>query len=74
MKNSALIAELRNLFPVTRKWNYLYNGGIHSCPKPVGDAMRSFISDWEEGGKGCLAFSLRKIPPVERKIRDSGRN
>lgn len=45
------IKEIRKLFPVTEKWIYLYNGGINACPKPVGEAMRSFLKEWENGGR-----------------------
>lgn len=41
----ASIRELRELFPVTRNWIYLYNSGINACPKPVADAMRAFIKN-----------------------------
>jgi selenocysteine lyase/cysteine desulfurase len=54
MNDEKYIAELRQLFPVTENWTYLYNGGVHPCPRPVGDAMRAFISRWETGGRaGC---------------------
>ena len=39
------------MFPVTREWVYLYNGGINACPRPVGNAMRRFIENWEQGGR-----------------------
>jgi selenocysteine lyase/cysteine desulfurase len=45
------IKEIRDLFPVTKNWIYLYNGGITACPKPVGDAMRAFLKQWEDGGR-----------------------
>lgn len=54
MNDEKYVEELRRLFPVTQGWTYLYNGGVHPCPKPVGDAMRDFISGWESGGRpGC---------------------
>ena len=54
MKDERDIEELRRLFPVTENWTYLYNGGVHPCPKPVGDAMRDFITRWETDGRpGC---------------------
>ena len=37
------VSEWRELFPVVKHWTYLYNGSIHPCPRPVGDAMRAFI-------------------------------
>ena len=51
MSDEAAVAELRKLFPVVEHWTYLYNGGIHPCPRPVGDAMRSFLTEWENGGR-----------------------
>jgi len=54
IKDERDIEELRRLFPVTENWTYLYNGGVHPCPKPVGDAMRDFITRWETDGRpGC---------------------
>ena len=54
MNNDSGILELRQLFPVTEHWTYLYNGGIHPCPRPVADAMRTFLAQWESGGRaGC---------------------
>jgi len=51
MKDDQHIQELRDFFPVTKSWIYLYNGGINACPKPVGDAMRRFIEKWETDGR-----------------------
>jgi len=51
VKEESTIETLRELFPVTKKWIYLYNGGINACPTPVGDAMRRFIEKWEQGGR-----------------------
>lgn len=51
MTDDAYVAELRKLFPVVERWTYLYNGGIHPCPTPVGDAMRAFLAQWEQGGR-----------------------
>ena len=68
MEDSALITELRKLFPVTKKWNYLYNGGIHSCPKPVGDAMRAYISDWEAGGRDAWPSAYEKFLKLKEKF------
>lgn len=68
MTDDAFITELRKLFPVTRKWNYLYNGGIHPCPKPVGDAMRSFITDWEKGGRDAWPSAYEKFKQLKGKV------
>lgn len=54
MSNESRVKELRELFPVTKQWTYLYNGSIHPCPIPVGEAMRSFLHDWEEGGESAF--------------------
>lgn len=42
MTDDAYLAELRKLFFVVERWTYLYNGGVHPCPTPVGDAVRAF--------------------------------
>lgn len=60
--------ELRRLFPVTRRWNYLYNGGIHPCPRPVGEAMRDFIRDWEEGGREAWPKAYQKNQLLKEKF------
>ncbi|MBL9214290.1 MAG: aminotransferase class V-fold PLP-dependent enzyme [Opitutaceae bacterium] len=54
MSDDSRVAELRRLFPVTAHWNYLYNGSIHPCAKPVSDAMRAFLADWENGGEAAF--------------------
>jgi selenocysteine lyase/cysteine desulfurase len=51
MNNDSEIVEMRQLFPVTEHWTYLYNGGIHPCPRPIADAMRTFLAQWESGGR-----------------------
>jgi selenocysteine lyase/cysteine desulfurase len=51
MDEEKQIEELRKLFPVVKHWTYLYNGSIHSCPLPVGDAMRHFLEEWQQGGE-----------------------
>lgn len=48
------VRELRQLFPVTEHWTYLYNGSIHACPTPVSQAMRTFLSEWENGGEAAF--------------------
>jgi cysteine desulfurase / selenocysteine lyase len=68
MTETSIITELRELFPVTRKWNYLYNGGIHSCPKPVGDTMRNFITNWEEGGRDAWPPAYEKFIRLKEKF------
>jgi hypothetical protein len=47
MNEEKQIEELRKLFPVIKHWTYLYNSSIHSCPLPVGDAMRQFLEEWQ---------------------------
>ncbi len=68
MTDDNYVSELRKLFPVTEKWNYLYNGGIHSCPKPVGDAMRDYLSDWETGGRDAWPAAYEKFRQLKIKF------
>jgi cysteine desulfurase/selenocysteine lyase len=51
VSDDAMVRELRKLFPVVEHWTYLYNGSIHPCPRPVADAMRSFLHQWECDGR-----------------------
>ena len=51
MSDDLVVEELRKLFPVVEHWTYLYNGSIHPCPRPVADAMRSFLHQWECDGR-----------------------
>lgn len=65
MSDESHAVELRKLFPVVEHWTYLYNGSIHACPLPVGDAMRSFLEQWQNGGEAaffpaCEAFTRLK--------------
>lgn len=53
MSDEARVEELRKLFPVVTHWTYLYNGSIHACPRPVGDAMRCFLEQWQNGGEAA---------------------
>ena len=66
--DDSYISELRELFPVTREWNYLYNGGIHACPRPVGDAMRAFITAWEKGGRDAWPSAYEKFNRLKEKF------
>jgi len=68
MGDDAYISELRQLFPVTRKWNYLYNGGIHPCPLPASEAMREFITSWEEGGRDAWPAARDKFNSLKEKF------
>ena len=54
MSENKQITELRKLFPVVDNWTYLYNGSIHPCAKPVAQAMRSFLQEWEQGGEAAF--------------------
>ena len=54
MTDDARAAELRQFFPVVDHWTYLYNGSIHPCARPVGDAMRDFLQQWQNGGEAAF--------------------
>ena len=60
------INEIRKLFPVTKNWTYLYNGGINACPKPVGDAMRAFLKNWENGGRDAWPPAFEDFMELKR--------
>jgi len=45
-------AEVRKLFPATKRINYLFNGGTCLCCSPVQDAIRSFLAEIENGESG----------------------
>jgi len=49
-------------------WNIPINGGIHSCPKPVGEAMRAYISDWETGGRDAWPAAFEKFKQLKVKF------
>ncbi len=72
------IESLRALFPVTREWTYLYNGSIHPCPSPVGEAMRGFLSDWERGGEASFFPAFEAFEKLRERfaalIHAEGRN
>ncbi len=70
MSDEAYVAELRNLFPVVEHWTYLYNGGIHPCPRPVGDAMRSFLYQWEEGGRDAWPSAYEAFSRLKEKFAE----
>jgi len=48
------LREIRDLFGVTEHWVYLYNGSIHPCPRPVSEAIRGFLKEWENGGEAAF--------------------
>jgi cysteine desulfurase / selenocysteine lyase len=54
MTDESKAIELRKLFPVVEHWTYLYNGSIHPCPRPVAEAMTSFLRQWQEGGEAAF--------------------
>ena len=54
MSQERQVSELRKLFPVVDHWTYLYNGSVHPCPRPVADAMRSFLDQWQNGGEAAF--------------------
>ena len=68
MDEEKRVEELRKLFPVIDHWTYLYNGSIHACPKPVGDAMRSFLAEWERGGEAAFFIAYEKFGLLREKF------
>ena len=68
MNDESQIAELRRLFPVVEHWTYLYNGSIHACPKPVGDAMRNFLEQWQNGGEAAFFPAFEKFGQLKEKF------
>jgi selenocysteine lyase/cysteine desulfurase len=76
--DEAKVAELRKLFPVVEQWTYLYNGSIHPCPRPVSEAMRAFLVEWENGGEAAFFTAYEKFGRLKEKfaqlIHASARN
>jgi len=68
MNDKTYLEELRQLFPVTEHWAYLYNGGIHPCPRPVGDAMRDFLGNWEKGGRDVWPLAYEAFEKLKEKF------
>lgn len=68
MNDDTYVAELRMLFPVTERWTYLYNGSIHPCPLPVGDAMRAFLDDWTTGGRDAWPRAYEALGLLKEKF------
>ncbi|MBT3271939.1 MAG: aminotransferase class V-fold PLP-dependent enzyme [Spirochaetales bacterium] len=62
------ITEIRKLFPVTQHWTYLYNGSIHPCPTPVADAMRSFLTQWQNGGEAAFFPAFEGFERLKEKF------
>ncbi len=68
MSDEAKVQELRRLFPVTGHWIYLYNGSLHPCPRPVSEAMRSFLTDWENGGEAAFFPAFEAFGQLKEKF------
>ncbi|MBI4025755.1 MAG: aminotransferase class V-fold PLP-dependent enzyme [Verrucomicrobia bacterium] len=68
MNDEARVKELRKLFPVVKHWTYLYNGSIHPCPRPVGDAMRSFLKKWQNGGEDAFFSAFDAFSRLREKF------
>ncbi len=68
MNDDSRIMELRRLFPVVEHWTYLYNGSIHGCPRPVGDAMRGFLDEWQNGGEAAFFPAFEKFGKLKEKF------
>jgi len=67
MSDEARVAELRKLFPVVDQWAYLYNGSIHPGPSPVGDAMRSLLDLWHNGGENAYGAGAEAFERLREK-------
>ncbi len=68
MSDEGRVAELRELFPVVRHWTYLYNGSIHPCPRPVGDAMRAFLDRVQDGGEAAWPDAFEAFGRLREKF------
>jgi selenocysteine lyase/cysteine desulfurase len=68
MNDKARVKELRKLFPVVKHWTYLYNGSIHPCPRPVGDAMRAFLQEWQNGGEAAFFSAYKAFGQLREKF------
>ena len=68
MTDESRALELRKLFPVVEHWTYLYNGSIHPCPRPVADAMASFLRQWQEGGEAAFFPANEAFAELRRKF------
>ena len=64
------VAQLRKLFPVVEHWTYLYNGSIHACPTPVGDAMRAFLEQWQNGGEAAFFPAFEAFGRLKEKFAE----
>src|ERR1051326_6880447 len=78
MSDEARASELRKLFPVVDHWTYLYNGSIHPCARSVSDAMRGFLTEWENGGEAAFFTAYDAFGKLKEKfaklIHGSARN
>ncbi|MSU69476.1 MAG: aminotransferase class V-fold PLP-dependent enzyme [Opitutaceae bacterium] len=78
MSDEANVQELRKLFPIVGHWTYLYNGSIHPCARPVGDAMRGFLEQWQHGGEAAFFPAYEAFGRLKEKfarlIHASARN
>jgi len=68
MTDESRVQELRKLFPVIDHWTYLYNGSIHPCPRPVAEAMRNFIDQWQNGGEDAFFSAYEAFGRLKEKF------
>jgi selenocysteine lyase/cysteine desulfurase len=68
MNDEATVAELRKLFPVVEHWTYLYHGSIHPCARPVSEAMRAFLAEWENGGEAAFFTAYEAFSKLKAKF------
>ncbi|MBI4026573.1 MAG: aminotransferase class V-fold PLP-dependent enzyme [Verrucomicrobia bacterium] len=60
------LAQLREMFPITREKIYLFNGNIIPCAAPVRQAMTIFLEEWTRTGDGCWASGLEAYVEAKR--------
>jgi len=68
MNTEKQIKELRELFPVTKHWTYLYNGSIHPCPVPVKQAMQTYLERWQNGGEAAFFDAYDAFEKLKEKF------
>ncbi len=68
MSDEVRVAELRKLFAVVDHWAYLYNGATHAPPRPVADAMRSFLDSWQNSADDAFGPGVESFERLREKF------